>query len=125
MSILAKPDDFDDEDIFIMAGGYNKKFNKFIIKVNKKEFESEIMRIVIEVNITENRDKMNDKKLREAIIVSLSIKRCLDGWINKVEELERNAINNTREWDDFCADIILYYSYVNAMYDKVVPIVRH
>ena len=52
------------------------------------------MRIVIEVNITENRDKMNDKKLREAIIVSLSIKRCLDGWINKVEELERNAIEN-------------------------------
>lgn len=116
--------DFDDENIFITAEDYDEKFKKFIVKCEKKLFENTVMRIKKEVGIDGYDTDVDKKKLEEAIRVSLSIARCLNKWINKTEELELNAKNNTQDWVNFCADIMLYYAYTNALYGRIVPITR-
>lgn len=106
--------EFNDENIFITAGAYNSKFNKFIIKSDKKLFENKIFEIREEAS-------KSDKNFMEAISVLRSASECINFWIDNVEKLQEG----TEEHTNFCHDIAIYYMYSGALFNIIIPIMKH
>jgi len=118
-------DEFDDEWFGIVAGAYNPNFKKFIVKVGKKDFEKDVglMKKKIEENVDDD-GLVKDDIVTQSVGVLCSIIKCLNEWVDKVDELEKCATENNQDWNDFCVDIYLYYVHMNALFGDVIPITR-
>jgi hypothetical protein len=89
--------------------GINPRFKEYLVVIsNIKQFEEMV-------------EKAKTESIEQKKYVYVSVLRLLNQYTDA--ELNAHYESCSKEWDDWCADVSIFYAYNNALFNRAAPVI--